>query len=119
MSPSLYEGFGFAPLEAMARGCPVVAACTGGLPEVCGDAAVYVDPRRPQAIADALVRVLNQPDLARDLVERGRARTRALTWEASVRAHLAVIDHVARLGPKDRPAPASGRDGAIEADVLP
>lgn len=95
--PSLYEGFGFAPLEAMARGCPVVTAPTGALPEVCGDAAIYVDPRHPQQIAEAVLRVLTDADLARELTTRARARTRAFTWEASVRAHVAVIDRVARL----------------------
>lgn len=117
--PSLYEGFGFAPLEAMARGCPVVAASTGALPEVCGDAALYVDPRQPGRIADALLRVLTHPELSRDLVERGRTRSTALTWEASVRAHLAVIDRVSRLHLKGCSAPASGRDDRIKADVLP
>lgn len=117
--PSLYEGFGFAPLEAMARGCPVVAAPTGALPEVCGDAAVYVDPRQPRLIADALLRVLARPDLARHLAERGRARTSAFTWDASVRAHVAVFDHVARLDTKGRSTQARSRDGRIEADVVP
>jgi len=117
--PSLYEGFGFAPLEAMARGCPVVAGCTGALPEVCGDAALYVDPRQPVEIADALLRVLTHPDLSRDLGERGHRRATALTWEASVRAHLAVIDRVSRLDQRGRSAPASNLDQRIEADVLP
>ena len=119
VSPSLYEGFGFAPLEAMARGCPVVAARTGALPEVCGDAAVYVDPRQPGQIADAVLRVLTRPLLSRELIELGRMRSSALTWEASVRAHLAVIDRVARLDPAGLMAQASRGDGRIEADVLP
>jgi glycosyltransferase involved in cell wall biosynthesis len=117
--PSLYEGFGFAPLEAMARGCPVVAARTGALPEVCGDAALYVNPRQPREIADALFRVLTHPDLSRNLIERGRTRSRAFTWEASMRAHLAVFDRVARLDLRGGSAPASRRDDRIEADVLP
>ena len=54
-------------------------------------------------IADALLPVLTRPDLARDLVERRRVRTSTLRWEASVRAHLAVFDHVARLDLKGRP----------------
>jgi glycosyltransferase involved in cell wall biosynthesis len=116
--PSLCEGFGFAPLEAMARGCPVVAARAGALPEVCGDAALYVDPRQPGRIAEALLRVLTHPDLARRLVERGRTRSSAFTWEASVRAHLAVIDHVAHPDLKGRTAPVSSRDDRIEAEVL-
>jgi glycosyltransferase involved in cell wall biosynthesis len=103
----------------MARGCPVVCARTGALPEVCGDAAVYVDPQQPRSIADALLHVLRNPDLARALVERGRARARALTWEASARAHLAVFDCVARLDLTGRGAPASGPNGRMEADVLP
>jgi glycosyltransferase involved in cell wall biosynthesis len=117
--PSLYEGFGFAPLEAMARGCPVVAARAGALPEVCGRAAVYVDPTQPEQIADALLSVLTHPRLAGELVERGRARASAHTWEASVRAHLAVIECVARLHPRGLAARASSGDGRIEADVLP
>ena len=116
---SLYEGFGFVPLEAMARGCPVVTAPTGALPEVCGDAAVYVDPRQPRLMADALLRVLRDPHLARGLAERGRARAGSMTWEASARGHLAIFDHLARLDLKGRPAPAPARDGRIEADVLP
>ncbi len=116
--PSLYEGFGFAPLEAMARGCPVVAARAGALPEVCGNAAVYVDPTQPEQIADGLLRVLTNPHLAGELVERGRARASALTWEASARAHLAVIECVARLDSRGLAARASS-DGRIEADVLP
>ena len=117
--PSLYEGFGFAPLEAMARGCPVVSAWTGALPEVCGDAAVYVDPRQPAQIAHALTCVLTDPRLAHDLAERGRARTQALTWDASVRAHLAIFDRVGRFERNAQPAPTSTHGGRIEADVLP
>jgi hypothetical protein len=63
--------------------------------------------------------VLTHPDLARDLVERGHARARALTWEASVRAHLEVFDRLLRLDRGSRPAPARRRGNRIEADVLP
>lgn len=117
--PSLYEGFGFAPLEAMARGCPVVASRAGALPEVCGDAAIYVDPRKPEQIAAALLRVLQSPELSREMSARGRARCHALTWEASARAHLAVIDRVARLDPAAHPASAGGRPERLEADAVP
>jgi glycosyltransferase involved in cell wall biosynthesis len=116
VSPSLYEGFGFAPLEAMARGCPVVAARSGALPEVCADAAIYADPREPRQIADALRRILTRPELARALAERGHARTHALTWDASVRAHLAVFDHAARLD-DERRAGLHGHGRAVEADA--
>jgi glycosyltransferase involved in cell wall biosynthesis len=118
LSPSLYEGFGFAPLEAMARSCPVIASQAGALPEVCGDAAIYVDPRRPDEIAEAVLRVLANPDLSREMAARGRARCSAMTWEASVRAHLAVIDRVALLDRAEQPAPAASPD-PVEADVVP
>src|SRR5262249_39049959 len=116
--PSLYEGFGLVPLEAMARGCPVVTSHAGALPEVCGDAAVYADPRQPVQIADALLRVLKDPILSREMTARGLARCSTLTWEASVRAHLAVIDRVARLDPAAQPAPTA-RPERVEADVVP
>lgn len=119
VSPSLYEGFGFAPLEAMARGCPVVAARAGALPEVCADAAVYVDPHRPQDIADAVIRVLIDRSLASALVERGFARTTSLTWEASAGAHLDVFDRAASLDGGRTTSAARGGDGRIEADALP
>jgi glycosyltransferase involved in cell wall biosynthesis len=118
VSPSLYEGFGFAPLEAMARGCPVVAARAGALPEVCREAAVYVDPHQPHQIADALIRVLTDRGLASALVERGLARTASLTWEASVSAHLDVFDRAASLDGGRTGSAARRRDGRIEADAL-
>jgi len=116
VTPSLYEGFGFPALEAMARGCPVVAAYRGALPEVCADAALFVDPQRPEQIANAVLHVLRHPNVSRDLTERGRARTRAFRWEASVRAHLAIVDRVARLDPH-RPSDAAAGHRRIEVDV--
>ena len=56
--PSLFEGFGLPPLEAMAHGCPVVAARAGAIPEVAGDAALLFEPTDPDALADALTVVL-------------------------------------------------------------
>ena len=117
VSPSLYEGFGFTPVEAMARGCPVVAARTGALQEVCADAALFVDAEQPEQIAKAVLHVLRIPIVSRGLAERGLARTNALTWEASVRTHLAIFDRVARLDPYDESDVAAGR-GRIEVDVL-
>lgn len=78
--PSLFEGFGFPPLEAMASGTPVITSNVSSLPEVVGDAAILVDPLDPRAIAAAMARVLNEPTLRRALVARGYARARAFSW---------------------------------------
>lgn len=83
--PSLYEGFGLPPLEAMACGTPVVTSNVSSLPEVCGDAAVLVDPTDPQAIADGLIRAATDETLRAHLVARGLARARRFSWAESVR----------------------------------
>lgn len=83
--PSLYEGFGLPPLEAMASGTPVVASNVSSLPEVTGDAAVLVDPMSPEAIADGMYRVLTLEGLRHTLRARGLARAKQFSWEASVR----------------------------------
>jgi glycosyltransferase involved in cell wall biosynthesis len=80
--PSLYEGFGFPPLEAMAAGVPVIATQAGAVPEVVGDAAVLVPPGDVEAWADALQRVLGDTDMRAALVSRGRCRAAGFTWEA-------------------------------------
>ena len=83
--PSLYEGFGLPPLEAMASGTPVVTSNVSSLPEVVGDAALLVDPYDTGAIADALERLLSDEALRRDLIARGHARASEFSWERSVR----------------------------------
>jgi glycosyltransferase involved in cell wall biosynthesis len=83
--PSLYEGFGLPPLEAMASGTPVVTSNVSSLPEVAGDAAVLVDPYHPASIADGIERVLCDDSLRRELRSRGLSRARQFSWEASVR----------------------------------
>ena len=78
--PSLYEGFGLPPLEAMATGVPVITSNVSSLPEVVGDAALLIDPLDSQAIADAIARVLSEPALRADLVRRGYERAKAFSW---------------------------------------
>lgn len=89
--PSLYEGFGLTPLEAMAAGCPVVASDATSIPEVCGDAALYFDAQRPEQVTAQLLRLLAQPALADELRSRGRARVRLFTWERAAREVAAVL----------------------------
>jgi len=93
--PSLYEGFGLPPLEAMASGTPVVTSNRSSLPEVVGDAAVLVDPYSAPSIAEGIQRVLSDASLRRTLSERGLARARQFSWEASVRRILEVYMDVA------------------------
>ena len=85
--PSLYEGFGLPPLEAMACGCPVACSVAASLPEVCGDAARYFSPDEPEEIAAATAEVLADPQPWR---ERGLARAAAFTWERSAEEHEGV-----------------------------
>ena len=92
--PSLYEGFGLPPLEAMASGTPVVTSNVSSLPEVAGDAAVLVDPYDPDAIADGIYRVLTDERLRRALRLKGVARAGQFSWEQSVRRVHAIYDEV-------------------------
>jgi glycosyltransferase involved in cell wall biosynthesis len=82
--PSLYEGFGLPPLEAMACGCPVAASDAGALPEVLGDAACTFDASDPEAIAAGVSAVLDDPA---PFAERGLARARGFTWDECARRH--------------------------------
>jgi glycosyltransferase involved in cell wall biosynthesis len=84
--PSLYEGFGLPPLEAMACGTPVLTSQVSSLPEVVGDAALLVDPTDVAQIAHGLERLLSDRPLRAELTARGRMRARSFSWERSVRA---------------------------------
>lgn len=89
--PSLYEGFGLPPLEAMACGTPVVASNTTSLPEVVGDAGLTVDPTSTEAITAAMARLLADPSLAEHLRQAGLARAVEFTWTRTVQSTLACL----------------------------
>ncbi|MGH9001459.1 MAG: glycosyltransferase family 4 protein [Acidimicrobiia bacterium] len=81
--PSLYEGFGFPILEAMAAGTPVVTADAGAIPEVAGDGAILVDPTDTDALAGAISRLLEDPALSGELVRAGRRRAAGFSWRTA------------------------------------
>ena len=91
--PSLYEGFGLPPLEAMACGTPVVTSNVSSLPEVAGGAAILVDPYDPASIADGISRAVSDTTLRQELVAKGLARARDFSWTQSVAAiHQIYMD---------------------------
>jgi glycosyltransferase involved in cell wall biosynthesis len=86
--PSLYEGFGFPPLEAMSAGIPVVASAAGAVPEVVGDAAIVVPVGEDLALADGLEQAIYDPAVREDLVTRGQSRIANYSWAAMTRGML-------------------------------
>jgi glycosyltransferase involved in cell wall biosynthesis len=88
--PSLYEGFGLPPLEAMACGTPVACSNTSSMPEVVGDAALTFDPRDDEAMAEALRRIVDDADLQAELRERGLRRAAQFSWARAARETAAL-----------------------------
>jgi glycosyltransferase involved in cell wall biosynthesis len=79
--PSLYEGFGFPVLEAMACGCPVITSNTSSLPEVVGEAGIMVDPHNTDSLAQAIWRVLTDSELRDNMIRKGLEQSKRFSWE--------------------------------------
>jgi glycosyltransferase involved in cell wall biosynthesis len=93
--PSLWEGFGWPPLEAMASGTPVVCSKRGALDEVVGDAAVIVNPEEPESIAEGIAGALNDEHLRQSLIRKGLQRAKLFTWERAAEQTFQVYREVA------------------------
>ncbi len=94
--PSLYEGFGLPPLEAMACGCPAIVSDIASIREVCGDAAYYVDPHDANAIAQGLYDVLTDESLRMDLLRKGADRVKLFNWQDSAHQLMDIIKEIIR-----------------------
>ena len=92
VQPSLYEGFGFPPLEAMACGCPAVVSSAGSLPEVAGEAAIVVEPRDAEALANAIRTLAADTAVREELVERGLEHAAHFSWQRAAYETARVYD---------------------------
>jgi glycosyltransferase involved in cell wall biosynthesis len=94
--PSLYEGFGLPPIEAMANGCPVVASNQHAISEVTGDAAIMVDPLNPKDMAEKMITLMTDHSLRSTIIDSGLERSRLFTWQNTANQTLAVLRNIVR-----------------------
>lgn len=92
--PSLYEGFGLPPLEAMACGTPVITSNVSSLPEVVGDAAITVDPHNINKLSQAINRILDNENLQNEMIQKGIERSKKFTWEKTARETIKIYEKV-------------------------
>ncbi len=92
--PSLYEGFGLPPLEAMKIGVPVVCSRVASLPEILGEAAYYFNPQSPKDIAAKVIKVLNNHKFRKDLISRGERRVKLFSWREMARQTLEIYNQI-------------------------
>src|SRR5581483_4173723 len=90
--PSLYEGFGLPPLEAMACGCPVAASSAASIPEVCGKAALYFDPAKSRDIGEKMLRLVREKKLRKRLIAKGKSRAKVFSWDRCAGHTSELID---------------------------
>ena len=92
--PSLYEGFGYPVLEAMSCGTPTVVSTAGSLPEIAGIASLMVDPSRPEQLAEAILSVVRDPEMKRDLIAKGRINVQRFSWRATAGKTVDIYEKV-------------------------
>lgn len=90
--PSLSEGFGLPPLEAMSLGCPVVASSAASIPEICGEAALYFNPKNEEDMEEKLERIISDEDLRQDLINKGLENIKRFSWEKMAKETLKVYE---------------------------
>ena len=91
--PSLYEGFGMPPLEAMACGCPVITSSTSSMPEVCGNAVLYINPAKEDTITTALRKLTNDSQLYEELKTKGLIQARKFSWNKTAQTLKTLLEH--------------------------
>lgn len=120
--PSLYEGFGLPPLEAMACGTPVIASAASSIPEVVGEAAILIDPYRVKDMTDAMTLVLTQPAVAGRLRAAGLARAALFSWDRTaaltLKVYEAAMAHAATRAAEAGPGEQDARRSAISRNRL-
>lgn len=92
--PSLHEGFGWPALEAMACGCPVIASDTSSIPEVCGDAAFYINPLDDQAIVQAMKLVISDSNKRSEMKRKGLIQAAKFSWEETTRSFIRLLNNL-------------------------
>lgn len=95
--PSLYEGFGLPPIEAMSHGCPVITSDAASMPEVCANAALYFNPLDPDDLLEKIKKIIMDDNLRKDLISRGIKRSNVFSWEISAQNLAEIIDRSEEL----------------------
>lgn len=89
--PSFYEGFGFPVLEAQSVGVPVAASSAGSLPEILGDSALLFNPREPEEIAEAIYKIIKNPEFKKELIKKGQENVKRFSWQKCAKETLKII----------------------------